>query len=163
MLRRKVDNPDESAAETEVPEAAVPGAEDTTQEAAATPPDASVGEPEETAEVEPAGVLEEDIRDEQIEVTETPATPAEALVAASERAAPQAEPEQPAPQTPPGPGPLAARATQSRGRWTWTRFRRPRPTSSYRSSSHRPASPRTFLRSPRLVARPTAAPDVRLP
>jgi glucokinase len=100
MLRRKVDNPDEPAAETEAPEAGAPDPKDAAAEAVATSPDSPATEPETAPEVEPAGVLEEDIRDEEIEVTETPTAP-------PEPDASPAAPEPPAPQTPPGPGPLA--------------------------------------------------------
>lgn len=116
MLRRKVDQPEDQAAETgaaeaaeaagtapetePVPESAVTGSESASNEPEPAQPEPGSASPEETAaagtepgsapaEVEPAGVLEEDVRDEQIEVTPGPVashspepqTPAEQLTA----------------------------------------------------------------------------------
>ena len=100
MLRRKVDNPGEPAAETATPEPGATEPNDSATEAAATLPAGPVDKSEDTPEVEAAGVLEEDLRDRQVEASQSPAAP-------SEPAVPEAEPAPPAPKTPPGPGPIA--------------------------------------------------------
>jgi|GEM_PF-45075 len=92
MLRRKVDNPEEPESESGALENTGADLKDQAEEAVSGTEAAVPGAaPEDAPEVEPGGILEEEVRDEDIEVTETVAPPASPVP----------------PRTPAIPGPVA--------------------------------------------------------